>query len=510
MQTSDALFRLIKSLTKNEKGYFRKIAAALAGSKDSNYMLLFDALEEQEVFDEEAILTKFKGEKFVKQLSVTKNYLFDLLLKTLRMYNSGNGSTALNDHLENAGILHSRLLNDEALTELQRASELAVNKNDKLKQLELDNQLRKLQFDIATSDWETKIKSTIQHDRQLLLQMQLELEITGIYYEFMHFVRHNRHLRTPEQEAFTESLLTHQALEADWRQFSFDGQVKYHMIYKMYYQLKNNYPQSLEYMRQIMDLYRSNPAVIESDPKRYLLALNNYLGVCYKLDLVNEVEDCLNGFDEKYIASSPGSKMFWFDISSGGWLYVYLWRGHTEKLRQLARDVEKQLPLYEKSMNAARLSVMKYNLMLIYHRVNEPGLALDKVNELLQQKGVELRKDLYASLRIYNLLLHYDLNNMLLLESAVRAAKNFLQTRDMYFELEKLVLKHFLKLINSADQQARSKVLQTMRAEVLELTENDPREKNLLQNVELLNWIDATSAGLSMHDHLELKSAINR
>jgi D-tyrosyl-tRNA(Tyr) deacylase len=88
MKASDSLFRLIKSLSKNEKGYFKKMAEALAGSGGSNYLLLFDAIDKQNEFDEAAIIKKYSKENFVKNLSVTKRNLTDLILKALRLYQS--------------------------------------------------------------------------------------------------------------------------------------------------------------------------------------------------------------------------------------------------------------------------------------------------------------------------------------------------------------------------------------------------------------------------------------
>ena len=146
--------------------------------------------------------------------------------------------------------------------------------------------------------------------------------------------------------------------------------------------------------------------------------------------------------------------------------------------------------------------------MLIYHRANMPARALDRLNEILNSKGIELRKDMYASLRIYNLILHYDLKNILLLESAVRSAKNFLQTREMYYEMERTVIKYFLKLISCADEPARKKVLLALRTEVEDLTANNALEKNLLQNIELLNWIDSTVEGVPMKDYMKRKSEL--
>lgn len=508
MQTSDALYRLIKSLNKNEKGYFRKMAAALSGAKDSNYMLLFDALDEQDAFNEAAIIERFKGEKFVKQLSVTKNYLFDLILRALRMYNSSNGLSLLNDHVENAQLLYKRLLTDEALDELKAARVLARNQDRQHRLLEIERLERRIQYDVATTGWDEKIKETISSNRKLLERLAVELDITEVHYNFMHFVRHTRMVRTAEQEKLLDDWIKHPALKTDCEQLGFEARIRLNMAFKIYYQLKNEDLKSLEYMRRIEEEYHRHPAVIEDDPKRYLLALNNYLSVCIKLNMPEEIEGCLARVNTELVNKNSAARVMWYDFSSSARIYLFSVRNQTEKALEFAAEVEAGLKEFEPYMSNVRVDVMKYNLMLIYHRADMPGRALDWLNEILNSKGIELRRDMYSSLRIYNLILHYDLKNILLLESAVRSAKNFLQTREMYYELERTVIKYFLKLITSADEPARKKVLLALRAEVEDLTANNTHEKNLLQNIELLSWIDSTVEGIPMKDYMKRKSEV--
>jgi len=87
------LFQLIKSLDRNEKGYVKKFTllhssgSAIGGSANStNYIRLFDAIDAMEEYNEPELKKKFKGEKFSTQLHVTKNYLYNFILKSLRTY----------------------------------------------------------------------------------------------------------------------------------------------------------------------------------------------------------------------------------------------------------------------------------------------------------------------------------------------------------------------------------------------------------------------------------------
>lgn len=88
MTPSEDLFRLIKSLSPNEKGYFKKFSRLHARESKNNYMVLFEAIEKQEEYDEASLLKKFKRKQFINQFPVAKNYLFNLILKALDVYHS--------------------------------------------------------------------------------------------------------------------------------------------------------------------------------------------------------------------------------------------------------------------------------------------------------------------------------------------------------------------------------------------------------------------------------------
>jgi len=70
MSTSNDSFLLIQSLSSAEKRYFKLYVGQQ--SENKNYMRVFKELEKQTVYDEAKLLKRFKGEKLVKSLHVTK------------------------------------------------------------------------------------------------------------------------------------------------------------------------------------------------------------------------------------------------------------------------------------------------------------------------------------------------------------------------------------------------------------------------------------------------------
>ncbi|MCC7431748.1 hypothetical protein IT568_12980, partial [bacterium] len=82
--SSDKLFQLIKSLSQSEKRHFKLFASKYEG-QGKKYLKLFDAIDLQENYNETKLL---ETEKYLKpsQLPNLKNYLCQLILKSMRIY----------------------------------------------------------------------------------------------------------------------------------------------------------------------------------------------------------------------------------------------------------------------------------------------------------------------------------------------------------------------------------------------------------------------------------------
>src|ERR1043165_4405581 len=138
----DALFELIKSLTPSEKGYFKKFAAKLNDTGKNNNLLLFEAIDCQETYDEAAVKKALKKEKLANQFSVAKNYLYNSILKSLLNYHEDNSvEVTLRNHICEVDLLAARGLIGQAIKLAEKANQLA----EKYERFEVMLQLNILQ-----------------------------------------------------------------------------------------------------------------------------------------------------------------------------------------------------------------------------------------------------------------------------------------------------------------------------------------------------------------------------
>jgi hypothetical protein len=126
MKTSSTdLHDLIHAMSSAEKSFFRK--SSHTGDPESHlYMKLYQAIEKQEVYDEEALKELFRDEKLVRQFSVAKNHLYRLIKRRLRAFHiEGRSEIRINELLTDARILREKKLYMQAAKALDAARRIA-------------------------------------------------------------------------------------------------------------------------------------------------------------------------------------------------------------------------------------------------------------------------------------------------------------------------------------------------------------------------------------------------
>ncbi|MFM9947652.1 MAG: hypothetical protein ACKV1O_06915, partial [Saprospiraceae bacterium] len=121
--SSDRLFRLIKSLSATEKRYF-KVFIGDTGNKGNKYASLFDAMDAQTEFDDEALRRQIYGGEPMqsRKYSELKAYLYELVLKSLQAYDENTSiDYKLKGMLQGVRALHRRAHFDECLQILTKA-----------------------------------------------------------------------------------------------------------------------------------------------------------------------------------------------------------------------------------------------------------------------------------------------------------------------------------------------------------------------------------------------------
>ena len=125
----DALFSLIKSLSKSEKRQFKLYVGRLGGNSETNFMSLFNLLDRVSSYDDALIVKKTNIKK--QQISNTKAHLYKQLLFSLRLNPvHQNVRSQIREQFDFAAILYAKGLYKQSLKILDKAKELALNNDE--------------------------------------------------------------------------------------------------------------------------------------------------------------------------------------------------------------------------------------------------------------------------------------------------------------------------------------------------------------------------------------------
>ncbi|MBN8702242.1 MAG: hypothetical protein J0M08_04205 [Bacteroidetes bacterium] len=136
-EVSLSLYNLIHSLTGAEKKQFYHYASKhVIGKEENSYMLLFDNIAENKLYDEEKIKKQLSGK--IKNFASTKNYLYELILKSLQANKSNfDIEDEINNYLETIKILEQKEQYEKCFQQIKKAKQVAKEKElfDKLQEL---------------------------------------------------------------------------------------------------------------------------------------------------------------------------------------------------------------------------------------------------------------------------------------------------------------------------------------------------------------------------------------
>ena len=135
--TSTDLFFLIKSLSKAERAYFKKYAKRFS-DEDTLSLKLFEEIEKQcdsdSEYNEEIIRERLNKIQNVNQLSVAKNYLYDLVLKSLLTAQSEKSlDDKFDKYVAQAELLLNKTLFDQSMKILKKAKKIAYEYENYMK-----------------------------------------------------------------------------------------------------------------------------------------------------------------------------------------------------------------------------------------------------------------------------------------------------------------------------------------------------------------------------------------
>lgn len=493
MKPSTELFSLIKSLTKSEKRFFKLNSSLQTGEK--NYLKIFDFIEKQKRYDEEELKEHFKDETFVKHLPSEKNHLYKLLLKSLRAYYSDRTiSSQLKQEIKNVEILYKKALYKECNKFVRRAKAVAREYEKFYYWFELINWEKKLLEEAYESgEFNQDLDELIKEETEVIGKLRNLAEYHILYSKINYIFRSGGFTRNEKEREVVAEIADYHLIKGKNTALSTRATTICYYIKGLCAASTRDYEDALINFKKAKSVMDAKPKIKGDLQTRYIYTLS-FLMHCYidsyKFDKAEEVVEQLKELGNDKAHNSLDSKVRLFTSQYIGQMQLYNRQGLFEKTLELVPEIEEGLIRFEDKINKEKILLFTYNKAYAYFGIGEYRKALKQINQVLNDNEKMLRQDVYSFSRIFNLIIHFELNNHDFLEYDMKSTQRYLDKHEKDYEVEKLFMKEMRALARLGDQSDHKKRFEGFKSSLDDLLKID-RENVILEYFDLRAWVNS-------------------
>lgn len=495
-KASPALFELIKNMSKSEKRYFKILSTRHTIGEENNYITLFDYIEQKTEYSEEQIFIDFNGQAFLNQFSITKNRLYESIMKALDAFHSNSSiDTQISRLIHGAEILYNKSLYDHARRQLMSAERLAKKHEKNSALCEINLKLNKL---IETANYSTtneiEIHRITKENNQRLALLTYHNELWCIKSELFIVINKKGKVRSIEDrktyDTFYNKLLK---LESPTL-LDFDtNYLKHHILSAYYYSILDE-KNSLKYLIKNEELFHAYPEKIKQEPNTYFSILTNIIHLYSKLGdykrALIELKKLKNFPLEYKIDLNQDLEIKFFSSVHSTELMLYTQQAEFSNALKLESVVLEGLRLYENNISSVRKAYIYFQLAIAAFGMEEYSKSLKWTNAILNDTAIDQKEDICAFTHILNLIIHFELKNDQLLPYAIKSTTRFLKKRNRAYRFENVFLLYLKKAAKTENHFDSIELLESIEKEI-EAVSSDPYESVALEYFDFKSWLQA-------------------
>lgn len=487
--SSSFLYDLVHSLTKSEKRYVK----VQAGSGEKDYIQLLDALLTQKKFDENLLIEENKNANFTKHLPVNKQYLYELLLKSLSKFGQKSLEDKVYEKIAAARVLIEKGLFLAAFKELKKGQSIAEKYEFFELQIMLCSIEKKL---IAQRQFKSKDDNTIHDIYKTETDSLKQLKNTNEYWylaqQMVQFQMRFQKIQTKENKEYIENLSQSTQFHNSDLATNFRSKLYFYQINSTYQFMLGNVEKAYVINSDFLDFLESNPQFLKLYAERYLATLNNILIDSLVIGKYEILEEGINRL--AMTVERPEFKSI-KNIESRIFRQRYLllinWslrQQDFEKAMAWISAIKEGLEQFGKKIEKHHRITFYYLVAYLLFQNKRYDEALEWNNLILNETKEDVVKEIFHFARILNLLIHFELKNYDLLDSLLLSTPKYLKSRRAIYETEKALFRFLRKLLNTIDKNEKRKLINDFKEEIDRLFAQ-PKEKRVFNYLDLRLWI---------------------
>jgi hypothetical protein len=508
---SEQLFNLINALSKGEKRFFKLYVSRLGDTDAKKFIILFNAIEKQKVYDELKILSREKTLS-PQQLPNLKTHLYFQLLKSLRLGNSNSlRSIKVLELIDYARLLYSKCLYKECVKMIDKAKKLAVSYDQSIflleileleklvisKTLDVGNKERVDQIIIETNSASDRIKNINSFSN-------LSIKLDSFYHQ-LGFVRDKSGLKKVT-DFFRSSLPEYNIVH-----LSFQEKLYLYKSYVGYCLFIQDFSQGYGYAIKWVKLFEEQPEMRFLKPELYIKALNSLLSVQNKLYKYSEFTETLKQLvsikRDKKIILTENLNLNLFKAIYIHEINRHFMLGDFKQGTRIVAALESELIKFVTKLDKHSILLLYYKIACLYFGSSNYRSAISWLNKIVNEREIALREDLHSFSRILSLISHYELGNEDLIEANIKSTYRYLIKKGNLLLYEKYIL-DFLKglLMERKIKNIQNRFINLKYQ--MELLLTNKFEKRAFLYFDIISWLESKIEKRSVQEVFKEKAKI--
>ena len=144
-----------------------------------------------------------------------------------------------------------------------------------------------------------------------------------------------------------------------------------------------------------------------------------------------------------------------------------------------------------------------YRIACLYFGSSDYDNSILYLNRILNAPNPDYREDIQAFARFLNLMAHYELGHMQLVEYLVKSVYRFLNKREeLHQVLKEIIL--FIRRLPRIHKDAIDKEFIKLRDNLVKV-ENNPYERRPFLHLDIISWLEGKIQGIPIQDIIRQK-----
>jgi len=479
------LLELIAAMTASEKGYFVKSAGGFTKQQPQTYIQLFHLIDKHGFESDAKLREKLGADK--TNIHSIRNYLYKQLLKSLRAFHSEkNTQFKIREMLDYAEILSEKGL----LKQSQHFTDIGISLSDPvtLPAYQIIFQTHQIQL-LRFYDEAEKIKKTddivlsITESADIIKHAYVTRQglTKALFYVNTYFPLRNQLIKLEVYQLLHELTSLPDTEKQNYR-FRNSRNAALSLLYR----LLNDWDNALFYQEKTIRIFEEMQPQLLNRNIPAIGAYYNYISLFinkgdrnnYRIQLEKMRSLPVSGkAEEQYLKAviyqlQLDDIIFNKDIAAG--------KNVVDEVNIFLQEKHPILSIYHDTL-------IRLAAYFIYDKNYVEALGV--VNKLINSNFTHPLRSFAVHVKLLNILIHFELNNFLLLPGLIRSVYRFMMQQELKYEIEKAILNFFRRSFVVTNPTQLEKELEKLFQQLQDISNDAYEQQALLSFFDYRYWI---------------------